>query len=190
MKVIAFNGSARPSGNTSILLDTVLKILEQEGIETERINMAGQTLKGCTACYGCAKRQNRRCVIESDPINTWIQKLCEADGVLLGAPVYFTDVPAEMKAFIDRVGFVARANGDLLKRKVGAAVVAVRRAGALHTFDTLNHFFTISQMVVPGSRYWNLGIGGRIGDVQLDEEGLETMRILGENMAWLLKKIH
>ena len=115
--------------------------------------------------------------------------MIEADGIILGSPTYFTDVTAEMKALIDRSGLVAKVNGDLLRRKVGAAVVAVRRAGSIHVFDTLNHFFFISQMVVPGSIYWNVGIGRNIGEVEEDEEGIRTMTVLGENMAWLLGKI-
>jgi len=116
--------------------------------------------------------------------------MSEADGIILGSPTYFTDVTTEMKALIDRAGFVARANGEMFRRKVGAAVVAVRRAGSIHAFDTLNHFFLVSQMIVPGSSYWNVGIGRDKGEVEDDEEGIQTMRVLGENMAWLLKKTH
>ena len=189
MRVIAFNGSARKNGNTAILIETVFRELEKASIQTEMIQLAGEKIRGCTACRKCVENKDRRCSIGDDILNTCIEKMEKADGILLGSPVYFTDVTAEMKALIDRSGYVARANDDLFKRKVGAAVVAVRRAGALHTFDTLNHFFTINQMIVPGSVYWNLGIGRNIGDVRTDEEGLETMRVLGENMAWLLKKI-
>ena len=190
MKVIAFNGSARKNGNTAILLKTVLEELEKEGVETELVQLAGEKLHGCRACYQCRKNKDQRCVQTDDILNECIEKMLEADGIILGSPVYFTDVTAEMKALIDRAGFVARGNDHFFQRKVGAAVVAVRRAGSLHTFDTLNHFFLISQMIVPGSSYWNLGIGGKIGDVESDEEGLKTMRVLGQNMAWLLKKIH
>ncbi len=190
MKVVAFNGSARKDGNTAILLNTVLDELKNEGIETELVQLAGQTIKGCKACYQCRKNKDQRCSVTDDKMNDYIAKMIEADGIILGSPVYFTDVTTEMKALIDRAGFVARGNDHFFKRKVGAAVVAVRRAGSIHTFDTLNHFFLISQMIVPGSSYWNLGIGGKIGDVESDEEGLKTMQILGQNMAWLLKKIH
>ena len=116
--------------------------------------------------------------------------MIEADGIILGSPTYFTDVTTEMKALIDRAGFVAMANNSLFKHKVGAAVVAVRRAGSVHVFDTLNHLFLISQMIIPGSNYWNMGIGLAKGEVESDEEGIQTMKVLGENMAWLLKKIH
>ena len=188
MKVIAFNGSARRDGNTAILIRKVFSELDAEGIETEMIQLAGKTIRGCTACGKCYKNKNKRCAIDNDYANECIEKMIEADGVILGSPTYFADVTTEMKALIDRAGYVARANSFMLKRKIGAAVVAVRRAGAIHAFDTINHFFLISQMIVPGSSYWNIGIGRAIGEVEQDEEGLETMQTLGRNMAWLLKK--
>jgi multimeric flavodoxin WrbA len=188
MKVIAFNGSARKNGNTAILIREVLSELEEEGITTEMIQLAEKTIHGCTACGKCFDNQDQRCAIDNDFANECIEKMLEADGIILGSPTYFADVTTEMKALIDRAGYVARANPDMFKRKVAAAVVAARRAGAIHAFDTLNHFFLISQMIVPGSSYWNIGIGRAIGDVEQDEEGMETMRILGRNMAWLLKK--
>jgi multimeric flavodoxin WrbA len=188
MKVIAFNGSARRNGNTAILIRKVFSELQDVGIETEMIQLAGKTIRGCTACRKCFDNKNQRCAIDDDCVNECIEKMLEADGIILASPTYFADVTAEMKALIDRAGYVARANPDMLKRKVGAAVVAARRAGSIHAFDTLNHFFLISQMIVPGSSYWNLGIGRAIGDVEQDEEGIETMRTLGRNMAWLLKK--
>lgn len=188
MKVIAFNGSARKDGNTTILLKRVLQVLEAEGIETELVQLAGEKVRGCNACRTCYDTQNNRCIIEDDNVNLYIQKMLEADGIILGSPVYFSMMTPEMKTLIDRAGYVARANGDMFKRKVGAAVVAVRRAGALPTFDAINHFFLISQMIVPGSSYWNIGIGRKQGDVENDEEGMKTMDVLGKNMAWLLKK--
>jgi len=190
MKVIAFNGSARKDGNTAILINTVLQELQKEGIETELIQLAGQKIRGCRACYQCRKNEDKHCSVTNDILNDCIDKMLEAEGIILGSPVYFTDVTAEMKALIDRAGFVARGNDHMFKRKAGAAVVAVRRAGSLHTFDTINHFFTISQMIIPGSNYWNMGIGGKIGDVESDEEGLKIMQVLGQNMAWLLHKIN
>ncbi|MFC1502379.1 flavodoxin family protein [bacterium] len=190
MKVTAFNGSARKDGNTAILINAVLKELEKESIDTEMIQLAGKKIHGCIACYKCRENKDFECAVKNDDANMFIAKMREADGIILGSPVYFTDVTAEMKALIDRAGFVARGNDHMFRRKVGAAVVAVRRAGSIHTFDTLNHFFTISQMIIPGSSYWNLGIGGKIGDVESDAEGLKTMEVLGQNMAWLMKKIH
>ncbi|HPY72985.1 MAG TPA: flavodoxin family protein, partial [Methanothrix sp.] len=168
----------------------VLEELEKEGIETELVQLAGERIRGCTACRGCVANQDGRCTIDDDVVNECIRKMVEADGIILASPTYFADVSAEMKALIDRAGFVARANGGLFRRKVGAAVVAVRRAGAIHAFDSINHFFFISEMVVPGSIYWNLGFGHAPGEVESDQEGIETMRVLGSNMAWLLKMIN
>lgn len=190
MKVVAFNGSPRPEGNTALLLRTVLEVLSGHGIGTELVQVGGQQVWGCRACMTCRKAQNRRCSNDRDGLNGWLEKLFAADGVLLGSPTYFSDLTPELKALIDRAGYVSRANGDLLRRKVGAAVVAVRRAGAVHAFDSINHFFTISQMIIPGSSYWNIGVGREAGEVQNDAEGMDTMRTLGENMAWLLAKLH
>ncbi len=189
MRVVAWNGSARKDGNTAHLLRTVLGELEAAGVETELVQLAGERLRGCTACYQCFERKDRRCALQGDGMNAHIEKMLAADGVLLGSPTYFTDVSAEMKALIDRAGMVGRANGNPYRRKAGAAVVAVRRAGAMHAFDTLNHFFTIGEMIVPGASYWNIGVGRNPGDVEADAEGLETMRSLGRNMAWLLARI-
>jgi len=190
MKVIAFNGSGRKNGNTAILLETVLAELSQEGIETEFIQLAGKPLQGCIACYKCFKNRDQKCSVTTDNLNEYLAKMIESDGILLGSPVYFTDVTAGMKALIDRCGLVSTANGGLLKRKVGAAVVAVRRAGAIRTFDTLNHLFLYNEMIVPGSTYWNVGIGRDPGQVRDDPEGIQTMKNLGKNMAWLIKKLH
>jgi len=189
MKVAAFNGSPRKNGNTARLIKTVLKELEREGIDTEVVQVGGLPIHGCRACYKCQGRPDRRCAHDDDIANACIEKMIKADGILLGSPTYFADLTPEMKALIDRAGFVAKTNGDLFKRKVGAAVVAVRRTGGLHAFDSINHFFTISQMIIPGSSYWNIGIGRERGDVDKDEEGLRTMKTLGQNMSWLLKKV-
>jgi multimeric flavodoxin WrbA len=189
MKVVAFNGSPQRQGNTAILLRHVLAVLEQKGIETEVVQVGGQEIRGCNGCRRCRALANGRCSRDDDIVNDCIAKMVAADGILLGSPTYFTDVTSEMKALIDRCGYVAKGNQDLFRRKVGAGVVAVRRAGSTHALDTLNHFFTINQMIIPGSSYWNLGIGREPGDVEKDEEGLQTMRVLGENMAWLLGKL-
>jgi multimeric flavodoxin WrbA len=188
MKVVAFNGSARKDGNTAILIKYVFEELEKEGIETEMVQLAGRKIRGCMACYKCFKNKDRRCAVTDDVANECIQKMDAADGIILGSPTYFSGVTAEMKALIDRAGFVARANGDMFKRKVGAAVVAVRRGGEIHAFDSMNHFFLIEQMIVPGSIYWNMGFGREKGEVEKDEEGIKTMRVLGQNMAWVMKK--
>jgi multimeric flavodoxin WrbA len=189
MKVVAFNGSARKDGNTASMLRRVLKVLEAEGFETELIQMAGENIRGCTACRICFETKDQRCSIESDKINDYIQKMVQADGIILGSPTYFSMMSTEMKAFIDRVGFVGPANPDMLRRKVGAAAVAVRRTGAMTTFDAINHFFLINQMIIPGSSYWNIGVGHKKGDVENDEEAMKTMDDLGTNMAWLIKKL-
>ena len=190
MKVVAFNGSARRDGNTAILVRRVFSELEKEGIETELVQLAGQPIHGCAACGQCYKNRDQRCAVKNDIVNECIEKMRAADGIILASPTYFADVSSEMKALIDRAGYVARANNDMLQRKVGAAVVAVRRAGSIHAFDTINHFFLIGQMIIPGSSYWNMGIGRAKGEVEQDEEGLRTMQILGQNLAWLLKKIN
>jgi len=189
MKVVAFNGSARREGNTKILLEKVLDEIRKEGIETELISLSGKNLAGCIACFKCFERKNRRCAVENDEMNSYIERMLEADGILLGSPTYFADLTANMKALIERAGMVARANSDMFRRKVGAGVVAVRRAGSVHVFNSMNYFFLIGQMIVPGSSYWNLGIGRQPGEVMKDEEGMQTMVNLGKNMAWLLKRI-
>jgi len=190
MKVVAFNGSPRRNGNTVTLINKIFKILESEGIETEMIQLGNKPVHGCTACGKCKEIQNGKCHIKNDLLNTCIEKMEEADGIIIGSPVYFADVTPEVKALIDVAGYVTRANGHTLKRKVGAGVVAVRRGGALHTFETINNFFLINQIIVPGSSYWNFAFGRNPGDVLNDEEGMQTMKTLGENMAWLLKKIY
>ncbi len=190
MKVVAFNGSPRKEGNTAKLIGHVFSELEKEGIETEMVQLGGKSIHGCIACNKCFENKDKKCVIEKDIVNDCIAKMAEADGIILGSPTYFSDLTPEIKALIDRAGFVSIANDNLLKRKVGAAVVAVRRAGSIHAFDSINHFFTISQMIIPGSSYWNMGMGLAEGDVENDEEGIRTMEILGQNMAWLLKKIN
>jgi multimeric flavodoxin WrbA len=189
MQAVAFNGSARKDGNTAILVRRVFVELEKEGIETELVQLAGQPIHGCIACGRCFKNKDRRCAVQDDIANDCIEKMDAADAIIRASPTYFADVTPETKALIDRAGYVARANGDMFRRKVGAAVVAVRRAGAMHAFDSINHFFLIGQMIIPGSSYWNIGVGRAKGEVEQDEEALGTMEALGRNMAWLLKKI-
>ncbi|MDD1716005.1 MAG: flavodoxin family protein [Methanolinea sp.] len=189
MKVVAFNGSPRKGGNTEHLIRHVLSVLKEEGIRTELVQVGGKKVHGCIACGKCFVNQDGKCVFDDDIINKCIGKMVAADGILIGSPTYFADVSTETKALIDRAGFVVMANGGLLSRKMGAAVVAARRAGAVHVFDSINHFFGISNMYTVGSSYWNLGIGMNPGDVEKDEEGIQTMRNLGANMAWILKKL-
>ena len=190
MKVTAFNGSARKDGNTAIMLNVALEELKKQGVETELYQLSGKQIHGCIACYKCMENKDQRCAVEKDVANECIEKMLASDGIILGSPTYFADISSEMKALIDRAGLVSRANGDMFKRKVGAAVVAARRGGCIHAFDSMNHFFLIGQMIIPGSNYWNMGFGLNKGDVEKDEEAIGTMKVLGENMGWLLKKIN
>ena len=189
MKVVALNGSARKDGNTAILINLVFDELKKEGIETELIQLAGNPIAGCIACYKCFKNKNRRCSVEKDMLNDIIEKMLQADGIILGSPTYFSDVSSGTRAFIERCGFVARANDYMFKYKVGAGVVAVRRAGAIPAFNSIMLFLHYMQMMIPGSSYWNIAIGRDPGEVLKDEEGVQTMKTLGQNMAWLLKKV-
>jgi len=189
MKVVAFCGSARRNGNTALLLNTVLEPLAAMGIETDLVELAGSKISGCKACMGCFKEKNKQCVFNNDVVNECIEKMVAADAILLGSPTYFSNISTEMKALIDRSGMVSRANGNMFKRKLGAGVVAVRRAGGIHAFDSLNHFFLIGGMIVVGSTYWNIGIGREKGEVAEDKEGMGVMKTLGENIGWLLKKL-
>ncbi|MGA2735787.1 MAG: flavodoxin family protein [Syntrophobacteraceae bacterium] len=189
MKVVGFNGSARKDGNTAILINYVFGELENAGIQTEMVQLSGKDIHGCRACFKCFNNKDGHCAVDNDYLNECIDRMTQADGIILGSPTYFTDVSAEMKALIDRAGLVAKTNGDMFKRKVGAAVVVARRAGSVHAFDSINHFFLISQMIVPGSNYWNMGLGLDKGDVEKDTEAIDTMKTLGRNMAWLIEKI-
>jgi multimeric flavodoxin WrbA len=190
VKVVAFVGSARKDGNTAALVRHVLAPLEAAGVECELIQLAGKRAHGCTACMKCAETKDGSCAGVRDFISeTCIPKALEADGIIIASPVYFADVSSETKALIDRLGYSSRQGGNRLARKVGAGVIAVRRAGAIHAFDTINHLFLISEMVVVGSSYWNIGIGRAAGEVEEDAEGLRTMQRLGENMAWALERL-
>lgn len=190
MKALAINGSPRKGGNTEILLKQVLQPLHEAGWETDFIQLGGQSINGCHACYACFKTKNARCSQKDDCFNECMEKVLGADALILGSPTYFTDVSAEMKALIDRAGLVAVANGGLFRGKIGAAVVAVRRGGGTHAFDTMNHLFLMSGMIVPGSTYWNLGFGREKGEVSKDEEAARNMQDLGQTIAWLGNAIH
>ncbi|WP_425058844.1 2-amino-4-deoxychorismate dehydrogenase [Sporomusa carbonis] len=190
MKVVAFNGSPRVNGNTAQSIQIVLAELEREGIETEMIQLGGRKVFGCLACGKCWEIKDNRCVRQDDEMNAFIQKMQEADGIIIGSPTYFSNVSTEVKALIDRCGFVSKANGgDLLRGKVGAAVVSVRRAGSNFTYAAINFFFGIAEMIIPGSSYWNMTLALEPGDVQKDEEGIQTFKTLGKNMAKLLKQV-
>jgi multimeric flavodoxin WrbA len=189
MKVIAINGSPRKNGNTYGSLKIVCDTLEKEGIETEILQLGGKRYSGCISCGRCRVNQNKRCAIEDDGMNAILEKIYAADGILIGSPVYFSNVTTEVKALIDRAGFVSMSNGGLLKRKVGASVISVRRAGSNFAYSAINFFFGISEMITPNSSYWNMTLSRDIGDLEKDAEGIRTFENLGSNMAWLLKKI-
>jgi multimeric flavodoxin WrbA len=189
MKVVAFNGSPRKKGNTHHAIEIVCEELKKEGIKTEVIQLGGANIKACKACFKCFEKKNRRC-IQDDPLNLFVERMIEADGIIIGSPTYFSNVSTEVKALIDRAGLVAIANDYLLHRKVGAAVVAVRRAGATDVYSAINYFFGINHMIIPGSCYWNLGMGLEPGDILKDKEGVKTFRELGQNMAWVLEKLY
>lgn len=189
MKAIAINGSPRSGGNTEIMLKKVLEPLEAAGWSTEYMQIGGKPVRGCIACLKCFEKRNGRCIIEKDDMNNYLEKIYAADAVILGSPTFFADVTPELKALIDRAGFVALANGGTLRGKIGAAVVAVRRGGATHVFDTINHMFLLSSMIVPGSIYWNLGMGRDKGQVLGDDEAMRNMSHLGQSIAWIGKAI-
>lgn len=189
MKVLAINSSARKDGNTAILINTVFEELKKELIETEMIQFAGSIIEPCKACWACAGQNN--CVYKRDMFREVYDKIIESDGLLLGSPVYSANVSANMQAFLERAAAVGDMNrdGKTMRHKVGAAVVAARRGGALQAVDTMNHFFMNHEMYIVGSTYWNMGYGQMPGDVRKDEEGLNNMRNLGQNMALLLKRL-
>lgn len=187
MKVLAINSSARKDGNTAILINTVLEELNKTGIETEMIQLAGNVIEPCKACWACGGQGN--CVHRKDSFREVFEKMKEADGILLGSPVYSANVSANMQALLERAAVVADMNPGLFTHKGGAAVAAVRRGGAMQAVDTMNHFFLNHEMIVVGSTYWNMGYGQMPGDVQKDEEGLANMRNLGQNMSYLLNTL-
>ena len=191
MRVVAFNGSARKDGNTAMLMNLALEELRKEGIETEMVQLAGQRICGCIACYQCRKNKDGKCAVQTDRVNEYIEKMQKAEGMILGSPTYVADITANLKAVLERATLVCRANGgDMFKYKAAAGIVAVRRAGAIHAFSTLNFFFLLNQMIVVGSSYWNIGIGRNVGEVNKDPEGVQTMKTLGRNMAWVMKKLY
>lgn len=189
MYALAINGSPRTGGNTDALLQEVLGELDTQGWGTELIKVGGTDIRGCLACNTCFKKKNNQCVQSKDAFNEIYAKVLKADALILGSPVYFAAVSADLKAFIERAGYVAFANDHAFAGKIGAAVVAVRRGGATHTFDTINHLFQMSQMIVPGSTYWNMGFGLRKEEVKEDVEGMANMRQLGRAINWLGKAI-
>ena len=189
MKVFAINGRPKPNGNTATAMKTVLTEIEQQGIATELVTIGQEVVRGCIGCGTCGKQQNRQCVFDGDAVNAHLPKMIEADAILIGSPTYYSGVNGTMKAFLDRTFYVAAANGSLFRHKVGAAVVAVRRSGGIPTFDQLNKYWQISEMLSVGSSYWNVIHGMVPGEAPQDEEGMHVMQTLGQNIAWLLKLI-
>ncbi len=189
MKVIAINGSPKAEGNTFHALNTVLTELNNQGIETEIIHVGNKSIRGCMGCGQCVKNMNEKCALSDDIVNDSIQKLKEADGILLGSPVYYAGVNGTMKSFLDRVFYVAGVNKGLFRHKVGASVAAVRRSGGLPTYHQLNHYINYSEMIMPSANYWNVIHGAKPGEALKDDEGVQIMRVLGKNMAWVLKLV-
>jgi multimeric flavodoxin WrbA len=189
MHVIALNGSPKKEGNTYQAIKMVCAQLEKNKITSEIIHVGGSSIRGCTGCNSCFKNKNEKCVVVDDNVNEWIALLKQADGFILGSPVHFSSLVPDLKAFLDRAFYVATANNSMFRHKVGVSVVAVRRSGGLTTFNELNQYLTYSEMLIPTSNYWNV-IHGRVpGDVCQDEEGVQIMRILGKNMAWLMQLV-
>jgi multimeric flavodoxin WrbA len=189
MKVVAFNGSPKPKGNTYHALKLVTDELEKQGIDTEIITVGNKKISGCIACNQCVKNRDEKCSISTDKVNECIQKMKDADGIILGSPVHFAAMAGNMKSFLDRAFYVGSVNGSMYRHKVGASVVAVRRSGGLPTFNELNNFLNYSEMMIPTSNYWNVIHGTTPGEVLQDEEGVQIMQVLGQNMAYLMKLV-
>ena len=175
MKVVAFNGSPKKNGNTYKSIEFVAKELEKENIEVEIIHVGNKVIRGCLACGGCS--------------NEWIEKMKEADGIILGSPVHYSAIAGTMKSFLDRAFLVTSVNDGMLRHKVGVSVVAVRRSGGVPVFDQLNNYINYSEMLMPTSNYWNVAYGRTENEVLQDSEGMQIMRVLGKNMAWLMKLV-
>ncbi|KDR95836.1 Multimeric flavodoxin WrbA [Peptoclostridium litorale DSM 5388] len=189
MKVVAFNGSPNKEGNTYHAIRIAAEQLEKEGMEVEIVHVGNKAVRGCMACGGCIKNRDEKCVLAGDDVNEWIQKMKDADGIIIGSPVHYSAIGGTMKSFLDRAFYVAGVNGGMLRGKVGAAVVAVRRSGGLPTFSQLNNYINYSEMIMPTSNYWNVIHGTRPGEALQDEEGVQIMRVLGKNMAYALKLV-
>ncbi len=188
MKVALFNGSPKKEGNTHHALKLVADVLEAEGVEIEIHHVGDQKIQGCLACNACARNRDERCVVTEDPVNDAIQLMKEADAIILGSPVHYAGVAGTMKSFLDRVFYVAGNNGNLFRHKVGAGLVAVRRSGGVTAFNQLNHYLLYSEMMVPGSNYWNVIHGRSPGEVLEDKEGVQIMEVLGKQVHFLLEQ--
>jgi multimeric flavodoxin WrbA len=189
IKVLALNGSARNDNDLPVLLQYVLTELEREGIQTELVELRMTMIHACLACDECETLRNGQCAQTDDMGNTLIEKMAQADGILFGSPTEEADISPQMKALLERACSVAQANHQMFRHKVGAAVVSVHSAGAIQAFDTLSHFFMVNEMVVPGTSYWNAGIGRQGRTVDSSTDDYATMKTLGKNMAWLLENL-
>ncbi|MEI8007225.1 MAG: flavodoxin family protein [Bacteroidota bacterium] len=187
MKVIAINGSPKKEGTTFHALSLVGDELLAVGVEFEMLHIGHKLLHGCTACGKCVENKDEKCSLGADGLNEWIQLIIAADGLILGSPVHYSGIGGTMKCFLDRLFYVSGANGNLFRHKVGAAVVAVRRTGGSATLDHLYHYLTYAEMLVATSNYYNVIHGRTPREVFQDTEGVQTMRVLGKNMAWLMK---
>jgi multimeric flavodoxin WrbA len=187
MKVVAIKGSPRKNGNTAYALNVVGNALQEEGIDFEIIDVGGKYIRGCLACNKCAENKDGKCITTSDMLNDSLVKMKAADGIIIASPVYYSGIAGTMKCFLDRAFYVAGSNGGWFRHKAGASVVAVRRTGGSMTFNALNQYLTIAEMIIPSSNYWNVIHGLAPGDAAKDEEGIQIMKMLGKNMAWMLK---
>jgi multimeric flavodoxin WrbA len=187
MKVIGFNGSPRKDGNTTTLFGYLFREIEKEGIETQLVQLSGKAIHGCIACYKCFENKNQRCVVSGDAANEYIEKMTTAQCIVLGSPSYFQDVTAEMKSLIDRAGLVGLANGKMYKNKIGASLSCFRRSGGMHTIETMNHFLLSNDFIIAGRV---LGVGREKGEVEKDPEGIQTAEVLGQKIAWMMKKLY
>lgn len=190
MKVVAINGSPREGGNTEIMLNAALEPLREAGVETKIIQVGGKNIHGCRGCWACGKTQNRKCVFNDDIVNEILEDLFSADAIIFGTPSYYSNMTPELKALIDRAGIVASANGKLFRHKVGAAVIAERRGGGSFIQASIHEMMLMSEMIIPGSTYWNFGFGRDKGEVSEDTEAMANMRNLGENILMLIQKLN
>ena len=189
MRAIGICGSPRRAGNTEILLREALSVLEAEEIETEAIYLRDYTINGCRHCGLCRTKKDRLCHGYEDDLNPILEKILGSEGLLVATPVYFSSATPETMAVLNRVGYVSRGCGKLLRRKVGGPIAVAHRAGQNFTIAQLSLFFWINEIIQPGASYWPVAFGYEPGDVKQDSEGLETVRDFARNMAWLMKKL-
>ncbi|MEW6375263.1 MAG: flavodoxin family protein [Thermodesulfobacteriota bacterium] len=189
MKAIGIAGSFRENSNTEFYVNKALETLKDRKVETELISLREKMIKPCTGCYECVKLH--RCNIEGDDFDEIFEKMKEADGIIIGSPVYFSSVVPHLMSLLDRAGFVALWSGRFFSRKVGGPITVARRAGHNLAFSQLLLWFFINGMIVPGATYWTIGVAGARGarNAQEDEEGIQTVIQFAENMAWLMKKV-